>query len=168
MSELWSCWVVTWRSRKPKVLEKPQYEYFIEYFIDSLRDLGRIKITDNYGYLGDGVVLINIVTRDVVVYVKMRVDFKDVQHNTDDDYRLQGDLVNYILSDEKGELRRVINEIERIEIIEVMATQLACEWMDRNYDKVFRTEEDSIGTIIDIAGLALESVTHETVIRPKT
>ena len=160
MSKPASCWVVTWRSKGIKILEKTLYEDPIPTFIDSLRDLTRTKITSNHSYLGDGKILISIITKDAVVYVRIRITSKD----TSKDDEIRDKIINYILDDEMGEIRHVIDGIERIEILDAMIAQLACEWMNEQ-DSVFRTNGDSINNIIGLAELVPESVTHETVPR---
>ena len=122
MSNTKSYWVITWKTTKPIVLTRPKNNEpittnYIEMLINELRGIAQYKITEHSAQLGNGVVFIHIITRDAVIHIRMRIDFKDIKRDSIDEAEAQADLINYILYDKKGEKKRIIDEIERIEVI---------------------------------------------------
>ena len=154
MSNTKSYWVITWKmpSRVQFNSKLPLDKDRIVVFIDTLHSMSINGVAGFDTYRIGGYIVITIVRKDVVIYVRMKVWFRQ-----ESDKKAQDILISYIFGEENAQAKQVINDVDALEIAEAVITTVidAGEGMDEDeYERVYK--------LINLLGLSPVSMEYKT------
>ena len=153
MNNTKSYWVITWGMSLHSIPFPLADKDRIETLIETLHRLARNSCVAGFDAYrkSNNRTYVTIICRDAVIYMSIKMIFK-----SDDDDKARDALINYILGEENELAKKVISDVDALEVYAEITTAIDAE------NGMNKDEYEYVYKLIKLLELALASVEYRT------